>query len=236
MRIDIVTIFPDYLEPLRLSLVGKSIDAGVIDLQVYDLRAFTHDRHNTVDDTPYGGGPGMVMSPQPWGEALDAIRASDPDQSPRLVVPTPSGTSFTQAAAQSLSGDAWLIFACGRYEGIDSRVMRHYASRNDWAGVSELSIGDYVLAGGEVAAMVMVEAVARLIPGVLGNLESAVDDSFAPGAMESLLEGPVFTKPLEWRGETVPDVLLSGHHANVAAWRREQAIERTRANRPDLLS
>jgi tRNA (guanine37-N1)-methyltransferase len=236
MRIDIVTIFPDYLEPLRLSLVGKSIDAGVIDLQVHDLRAFTHDRHNTVDDTPYGGGPGMVMSPQPWGEALDAIRASDPDQSPRLVVPTPSGTSFTQAAAQSLSGDAWLIFACGRYEGIDSRVMRHYASRDDWAGVSELSIGDYVLAGGEVAAMVMVEAVARLIPGVLGNHESAVDDSFAPGAMESLLEGPVFTKPLEWRGETVPDVLLSGHHANVAAWRREQAIERTRANRPDLLS
>jgi tRNA (guanine37-N1)-methyltransferase len=235
MRIDIVTIFPDYLEPLRLSLVGKSIDAGVIDLQVHDLRAFTHDRHNTVDDTPYGGGPGMVMSPQPWGEALDAIRASDPDQSPRLVVPTPSGTSFSQAAAQSLSGDAWLIFACGRYEGIDSRVMRHYASRDDWAGVSELSIGDYVLAGGEVAAMVMVEAVARLIPGVLGNLESAVDDSFAPGAMESRLEGPVFTKPLEWRGETVPDVLLSGHHANVAAWRREQAIERTRANRPDLL-
>jgi tRNA (guanine37-N1)-methyltransferase len=177
----------------------------------------------------------MVMSPQPWGEALDTIRASEPDQSPRLVVPTPSGTSFTQASAQSLSGDAWLIFACGRYEGIDSRVMRHYASRDDWAGVSELSIGDYVLAGGEVAAMVMVEAVARLIPGVLGNHESAVDDSFAPGAMESLLEGPVFTKPLEWRGETVPDVLLSGHHANVAAWRREQAIERTRANRPDLL-
>jgi tRNA (guanine37-N1)-methyltransferase len=236
MRIDIVTIFPDYLEPLRLSLVGKSIDAGVIDLQVHDLRAFTHDRHNTVDDTPYGGGPGMVMSPQPWGEALDTIRASDPDQSPRLVVPTPSGTSFTQAAAQSLSDDAWLIFACGRYEGIDSRVMRHYASRDDWAGVSELSIGDYVLAGGEVAAMVMVEAVARLIPGVLGNHESAVDDSFAPGAMESLLEGPVFTKPLEWRGETVPDVLLSGHHANVAVWRREQAIERTRANRPDLLN
>lgn len=236
MRIDIVTIFPDYLEPLRLSLVGKSIEAGVIDLRVHDLRTFTHDRHNTVDDTPYGGGPGMVMSAQPWGEALDSLRVSDPDRSPRLVVPTPSGTSFTQATAQSLSGDAWLIFACGRYEGIDSRVMSHYASRADWAGVSELSIGDYVLAGGEVAAMVMVEAVARLIPGVLGNHESAVDDSFAPGAMESLLEGPVFTKPLEWRGETVPDVLLSGHHANVAAWRREQAIERTRANRPDLLS
>jgi len=236
MRIDIVTIFPDYLEPLRLSLVGKSIDAGVIDLRVHDLRAFTHDRHNTVDDTPYGGGPGMVMSPQPWGEALDSIRESNPDVLPRLVVPTPSGTAFTQATAQSLSVDAWLIFACGRYEGIDSRVMRHYAGRDDWAGVSELSIGDYVLAGGEVAAMVVVEAVARLIPGVLGNHESAVDDSFAPGAMESLLEGPVFTKPLEWRGETVPDVLLSGHHANVAAWRREQALERTRVNRPDLLN
>ena len=235
MRIDIVTIFPDYLEPLRLSLVGKSIEAGVIDLRVHDLRTFTHDRHNTVDDTPYGGGPGMVMSAQPWGEALDSLRVSDPDRSPRLVVPTPSGTSFTQATAQSLSGDAWLIFACGRYEGIDSRVMSHYASRADWAGVSELSIGDYVLAGGHVASMVMVEAVPRLIPGVLGNHESAVDDSFAPGAMESLLEGPVFTKPLEWRGETVPDVLLSGHHANVASWRHEKAVERTRVNRPDLL-
>ena len=236
MRIDIVTIFPDYLEPLRLSLVGKSIDSGLIDLQVHDLRAFTHDRHNTVDDTPYGGGPGMVMSPQPWGEALDSIRASAPAHAPRLVVPTPSGQSFTQVAAQALSDDSWLVFACGRYEGIDSRVMRHYAQRDDWAGVSELSIGDYVLAGGEVAAMVMVEAIARLIPGVLGNSESAVDDSFAAGAMESLLEGPVFTKPLEWRGETVPEVLLSGHHANVAAWRLEQARERTRANRPDLLS
>jgi tRNA (guanine37-N1)-methyltransferase len=236
MRIDIVTIFPDYLEPLRLSLVGKSIDAGVIDLRVHDLRSFTHDRHNTVDDTPYGGGPGMVMSAQPWGEALDSIRESDANGSPRLVVPTPSGTSFTQGDAQSLSDDAWLVFACGRYEGIDSRVMRHYAGRDDWAGVSELSIGDYVLAGGEVAAMVMIEAVARLIPGVLGNHESAVDDSFAPGAMESLLEGPVFTKPLEWRGQIVPEVLLSGHHANVAAWRREQALERTATNRPDLLS
>lgn len=236
MRIDIVTIFPDYLDPLRLSLVGKSIDAGVIDLRVHDLRDFTHDRHNTVDDTPYGGGPGMVMSAQPWGEALDTIRDSDPDRVPRLVVPTPSGLPFTQSAAQALSSDDWLVFACGRYEGIDSRVMRHYSQRDDWSGVSELSIGDYVLAGGEVAAMVMVEAVARLIPGVLGNQESAVDDSFAPGAMESLLEGPVFTKPLEWRGQVVPDVLLSGHHANVAAWRREQARERTQANRPDLLS
>ena len=236
MRIDVVTIFPEYLEPLRLSLVGKSIDAGVIDLQIHDLRAFTHDRHNTVDDTPYGGGPGMVMSPQPWGEALDSIRESDSGRSPLLVVPTPSGTSFTQVAAQSLSDEQWLVFACGRYEGIDSRVMRHYSEREDWAGVSELSIGDYVLAGGEVATMVMVEALARLIPGVLGNHESAVDDSFAPGQMEGLLEGPVFTKPLEWRTQIVPEVLLSGHHANVAAWRREQALERTRVNRPDLLT
>ena len=236
MRIDIVTIFPDYLEPLRLSLVGKSIDNGLIDLRVHDLRAFAHDRHSTVDDTPYGGGPGMVMSAQPWGEALDSIRDSDPDRAPRLVVPTPSGLPFTQSAAQILSSDDWLVFACGRYEGIDSRVMRHYSERDDWSGVSELSIGDYVLAGGEVAAMVMVEAVARLIPGVLGNQESAADDSFAPGDMESLLEGPVFTKPLEWRGQVVPDVLLSGHHANVAAWRREQARERTQANRPDLLN
>jgi len=236
MRIDVVTIFPEYLEPLRLSLVGKSIDAGVIDLQIHDLRAFTHDRHNTVDDTPYGGGPGMVMSPQPWGEALDSIRESDSGRSPLLVVPTPSGTSFTQVAAQSLSDAQWLVFACGRYEGIDSRVMRHYSEREDWAGVSELSIGDYVLAGGEVATMVMVEALARLIPGVLGNRESVVDDSFAPGEMEGLLEGPVFTKPLEWRSQIVPEVLLSGHHANVATWRREQALERTRANRPDLLT
>lgn len=236
MRIDIVTIFPDYLEPLRLSLVGKSIEGGLIDLRVHDLRAFTHDRHNTVDDTPYGGGPGMVMSPQPWGEALDSIRASEARLAPRLVVPTPSGRSFTQGVAQSLSTDEWLVLACGRYEGIDSRVMRHYSERDDWNGVSELSIGDYVLAGGEVAAMVMIEAIARLIPGVLGNRESAVDDSFAAGAMASLLEGPVFTKPLEWRGENVPEVLLSGHHANVTAWRREQALERTRVNRPDLLS
>jgi tRNA (guanine37-N1)-methyltransferase len=236
MRIDIVTIFPDYLEPLRLSLVGKSIDNGVIDLRVHDLRSFTHDRHNTVDDTPYGGGPGMVMSAEPWGETLDSIRESDLASRPRLVVPTPSGRSFTQSRAQELSECDWLVFACGRYEGIDSRVMSHYAQRADWAGVAELSIGDYVLAGGEVAALVMIEAAARLIPGVLGNHESAADDSFASGEMARLLEGPVFTKPVEWRGLSVPDVLLSGHHANVAAWRREQAVERTKTHRPDLLS
>ncbi len=235
MRIDIVSIFPAYLDPLRLSLVGKAIDSGLVDLRVHDLREWTHDRHRTVDDTPYGGGPGMVMRPEPWGEALDDIRASDPSRRPALVVPTPSGRPFTQAAAQAASEDPWLVFACGRYEGIDSRVMAHYASREDWAGVRELSIGDYVLAGGEVAAMVMVEAVVRLLPGVLGNDSSAVDDSFAAGAMEQLLEGPVFTKPPAWRGLDVPEVLLSGHHGNIAAWRSEQARLRTRVNRPDLL-
>jgi tRNA (guanine37-N1)-methyltransferase len=234
MRIDIVSIFPAYLEPLRLSLVGKAIEAGVIDLRVHDLRDYTHDRHNTVDDTPYGGGPGMVMSPEPWGEALDAIAASDPMGRPVLVVPTPSGSLFSQPVAQEWSSAAWLVFACGRYEGIDSRVAAHYADRDDWGDVREVSIGDYVLAGGEAATLVIVEAVARLVPGVLGNADSVVDDSFAPGAMSDLLEGPVFTKPPSWRDRAVPEVLLSGHHGRIAAWRAEQARERTRATRPDL--
>jgi tRNA (guanine37-N1)-methyltransferase len=234
MRIDIVSIFPAYLEPLRLSLVGKAIDSGVIDLRVHDLRDFTHDRHHTVDDTPYGGGPGMVMSPTPWGEALDAVAATDPGGRPALVIPTPSGVRFSQDLAQSWSAIDWLVVACGRYEGIDGRVAEHYAGRADWAGVHEVSIGDYVLAGGEVAALVMVEAVARLLPGVLGNADSVVDDSFAAGAMAGLLEGPVFTKPPEWRGLPVPEVLLSGHHGRIADWRREQARERTEAHRPDL--
>jgi tRNA (guanine37-N1)-methyltransferase len=236
VRLDVVTIFPDYLEPLRLSLVGKAIDAGLVDLRVHDLRDFTHDRHNTVDDTPYGGGPGMVMSAQPWGEALDAIRASDPERRPTLVVPTPSGRLFTQATAQQWTEDDWLVFACGRYEGIDTRVMQHYAERDDWNGVREASIGDFVLAGGEAAVLVMVEAVVRLIPGVLGNADSVRDDSFADGEMASLLEGPVYTKPPEWRSLVVPDVLLSGHHGRIAEWRREQAEQRTRAHRPDLLA
>jgi tRNA (guanine37-N1)-methyltransferase len=236
MRIDVVSIFPAYLDPLRLSLVGKAIDAGLLDLRVHDLRDHTHDRHNTVDDTPYGGGPGMVMSPVPWGEALDAIAASDPSRSPALVIPTPSGIPFTQAVAQSWADDDWLVFACGRYEGIDARVAAHYAQRPDWAGVREVSIGDYVLAGGEAAVLVMTEAVVRLVPGVLGNAESVVDDSFAEGAMAGLLEGPVFTKPPTWRDLEVPDVLLSGHHGRIADWRLAQAQERTRAHRPDLQS
>ena len=235
MRIDVVSIFPEYLEPLRLSLLGKAIDSGLLDLRVHDLRSFTHDRHRTVDDTPYGGGPGMVMSPTPWGEALDHIAGSDPAGRPTLVVPTPSGERFDQQMAQRWVTDTWLVFACGRYEGIDSRVMAHYGGRSDWNGVREVSIGDYVLAGGEVAVMAMVEAVVRLVPGVLGNETSVVDDSFAAGAMEQLLEGPVYTKPPQWRDLAIPEVLVSGHHGNIAAWRAEQARERTVQNRPDLL-
>jgi tRNA (guanine37-N1)-methyltransferase len=236
MRIDVVTIFPAYVEPLRLSLVGKAVEGGIVDLRVHDLRTFTHDRHHTVDDTPYGGGPGMVMSPVPWGEALDAVAASDASRRPTLVIPTPSGAPFTQSTAQEWSAAEWLVFACGRYEGIDSRVAEHYAARDDWAGVREVSIGDYVLAGGEAAVLVMVEALVRLVPGVLGNAESVADDSFAPGAMADLLEGPVFTKPPSWRGIEVPEVLLSGHHGSIAQWRHEQARERTRQHRPDLQS
>lgn len=234
MRIDIVSIFPAYLDPLRLSLVGKAVDDAIIDLRVHDLRDWTHDRHRTVDDTPYGGGPGMVMRPEPWGEALDAIAASGQGARPVLVVPTPAGLPFSQATAQAWSADPWLVFACGRYEGIDARVAAHYAGRGDWAGVREASIGDYVLAGGEAAVLAMVEAVARLLPGVLGNEVSAADDSFAPGAMDALLEGPVFTKPPAWRGLDVPEVLLSGHHGRIAEWRREQARIRTAERRPDL--
>lgn len=236
MRIDVVTIFPAYVDPLRLSLVGKAIDAGLVDLRVHDLRDFAHDRHRTVDDTPYGGGPGMVMSPVPWGEALDQIAETAPDDRPVLVIPTPSGSPFVQSTAQAWSTDPWLVFACGRYEGIDTRVAAHYAQRADWAGVREVSLGDYVLAGGEAAVLAMVEATVRLVPGVLGNAESVADDSFAPGAMARLVEGPVFTKPPSWRDLDVPEVLLSGHHGRIDAWRAERAAERTQANRPDLLA
>lgn len=234
MRIDIVSIFPSYLDPLRLSLAGRAIDSGVVDLRVHDLRDYTHDRHRSVDDAPYGGGPGMVMSPAPWGEALDAVGASDPSQRPLLVIPTPSGAPFSQAMAEGFASQPWLVFACGRYEGIDARVAEHYAASPSWAGVREVSIGDYVLAGGEAAVLVMVEAIVRLLPGVLGNAESAADDSFASGDMEGKLEGPVFTRPPQWRGRGIPEVLMSGDHARIAAWRREQSHERTRARRPDL--
>lgn len=227
MRIDIVSIFPDYLAPLGLSLVGKAREQGLLDIRIHDLRDHTHDRHRTVDDEPYGGGPGMVMRPEPWGEALDAILPEH--KHPLLVIPTPSGVPFSQAMALAWAERPGMVIACGRYEGIDGRVAEEYADRAD---VVPVSLGDYVLAGGEVAALAMVEAVARLLPGVVGNEESITDDSFAPGAMEGLLEGPVYTRPQEWRGREVPTILLSGDHARIAAWRRDQALERTRRMRP----
>lgn len=229
MRIDIVTIFPDYLAPLELSLVGKAREQGLLDIRIHDLRDRTHDRHRTVDDEPYGGGPGMVMRPEPWGEALDTILPEHPR--PLLVIPTPSGTPLTQAIAIDWAQRPGMVIACGRYEGIDARVAEEYADR---AEVVPVSLGDYVLAGGEVAALAIVEAVARLLPGVVGNEESITDDSFAPGAMEGLLEGPVYTRPPSWRGREVPGILLSGDHARIAAWRHEQALERTRQMRPEL--
>ena len=230
LRADVVTIFPDYLAPLRLSLIGKAIEAGVVALDVHDLRTWTHDRHRTVDDTPYGGGAGMVMRPEPWGEALDAVAGPGADPTPRLVVPTPSGRPFTQAVAVELAAEPHLVFACGRYEGIDSRVAADAATR---MRVDEISIGDYVLNGGEVAVLVMLEAVVRLLPGVVGNPASLTEESHA-AEHDGLLEGPVYTKPPSWRGLDVPPVLLSGNHAAIAAWRRAQAHERTRRVRPDL--
>ncbi len=238
MRLDVVTIFPEYLAPLRLSLVGRAIADGRIDLQVHDLRDHAHDRHRTVDDAPYGGGPGMVMKPGPWGEALRAVLAEgDQDQPVRLVVPTPSGRPFRQPIADEWSREPRLVFACGRYEGIDARVpawAATLAAGGRPVAVDEVSLGDYVLAGAEAAVLVMVEAVARLVPGVLGNEASHADDSFAAGEMADLLEGPVYTRPPVWEGLAVPAVLLSGDHAAVARWRRAQALQRTRAIRPDL--
>ena len=232
MRIDVITIFPSYLAPLRESLLGRAIDDGRIQLTVHDLRDWTTDRHRTVDDAPYGGGPGMVMRPDVWGRALDSVMdaAGGPGR-PTLVVPTPAGQRFTQPVAAQLARAEHLVFACGRYEGIDQRVVTDAATRMP---VLELSIGDYVLAGGEVAAMVMVEAITRLLPGVLGNPDSAVDDSFS-GSLEQLVEAPSYTRPPVYRGLPVPAVLTSGDHAAVAAYRREESRRRTTENRPDLL-
>ncbi|HVX08199.1 tRNA (guanosine(37)-N1)-methyltransferase TrmD [Humibacter sp.] len=226
MRIDIVTIFPAIFDALDISLLGKARQNGLIDLRVTDLRTYTHDRHRTVDDTPYGGGAGMVMKPEPWGEALDAALADDDD--PVVVFPSPAGEVFTQRLARHLSEENHLVFGCGRYEGIDQRVFDETASR---ARVRLISLGDYVLNGGEVAAMAMIEAVARLIPGVVGNPQSLVEESHEDG----LLEYPSYTKPPVWRGREVPPVLLSGNHGAIAAWRHEQQLERTRRVRPDLL-
>lgn len=224
MRIDVITIFPDYLQPVRQSLPGRAIDAGIVDFAVHDLRRWTHDVHHSVDDAPYGGGPGMVMKAPVWGEALDEICTGET----LLVLPTPAGRLFGQADAQRWTGEKHLVFACGRYEGIDQRVAEDAATR---MRVEEVSIGDYVLAGGEAAALVMIEAVMRLLPDVLGNPLSHQDDSHSDG----LLEGPSYTRPPEWRGLRVPEILLSGDHARIAAWRHGQAIERTRRRRPDLL-
>ncbi|HEX7738131.1 MAG TPA: tRNA (guanosine(37)-N1)-methyltransferase TrmD [Marmoricola sp.] len=232
MRIDVITIFPDYLAPLRLSLPGRAVGSGLIDLRVHDLREWTHDRHRTVDDTPYGGGAGMVMKPEPWGEALDAVLGSGPADDTALIVPTPAGERFTQKIAHELSGVDHLVFACGRYEGIDQRVLDDAATR---ISVRELSLGDYVLNGGEVAAMAMIEATIRLLPGFMGNAESIVEESHAADT-GGLLEYPSYTKPASWRGLDVPEVLLSGDHGRIAAWRHEQSVRRTATRRPDLLA
>ena len=229
MRLDVVSIFPDYFAPLQLSLVGKAIAAGLVDLGVHDLRTWTHDRHHTTDDTPYGGGAGMVMKPEPWGEAFDAMEELSPLPM-TVVVPTPAGRPFTQELAYELAAKQRLVFACGRYEGIDQRVIDHCA---DTYELVEVSLGDYVLNGGEVAVLAIIEAVVRLLPGVIGNPASLDEEYHAPG--HQLLEYPNNTKPPVWRGREVPEVLLSGNHGLIARWRRERAVERTRQRRPDLL-
>jgi tRNA (guanine37-N1)-methyltransferase len=209
-------------------LPGKAIESGQVQLQVHDLRDWTNDVHRSVDDAPYGGGPGMVMRAPVWGEALDEICS----QASLLVVPTPAGALFTQATAQRWSSEEHLVFACGRYEGIDQRVIDDAARR---MRVEEVSIGDYVLPGGESAALVMIEAVVRLLPQVIGNPQSHQDDSHSP-EKGCLLEGPSYTRPPSWRGLDVPEVLLSGDHARVEAWRRQASEQRTRERRPDLLT
>ncbi|AWB86739.1 tRNA (guanosine(37)-N1)-methyltransferase TrmD [Mycetocola zhujimingii] len=233
MRIDIVTIFPEFFDVLDISLLGKARQAGIIDLGVHNLRDATTDRHRTVDDTPYGGGAGMVMKPEPWGKTLDGILSADGsdadhEKGPLVIFPSPAGEVFTQSMARELSTEEHLVFGCGRYEGIDQRVFDDTATR---ARVRLVSLGDYVLNGGEVAVMAMIEAIGRLIPGVVGNPHSLVEESHEDG----LLEAPSYTKPASWRGLDVPPVLLSGNHAAIAAWRREQQLERTRRVRPDLL-
>jgi len=229
MRIDVVTIFPDYLAPLELSLAGKARERGLIDIQVHDLRGWTRDKHHSVDDTPYGGGAGMVMKPEPWGEAFDALLDDD---GATVVFTTPSGQPFTQAVARELASRERIVFACGRYEGIDQRVIDEVSTR---AEVREISLGDYVLNGGEVAALAITEAVVRLVPGFMGNAASLEEESHTlSDSGGSLLEYPVFTKPATWRDRQVPPVLLSGDHAAIAAWRRDQAVRRTAERRPDL--
>ncbi|WP_053353206.1 tRNA (guanosine(37)-N1)-methyltransferase TrmD [Leucobacter musarum] len=230
MKIDVVSIFPGYFDALELSLLGKARQRGLIDLRVHDLRESAHDKHRTVDDTPTGGGAGMVMKPEPWGAALDAVlTADDAGDDPLVIFPSPAGDVFTQAMARELADESHLVFGCGRYEGIDQRVFDEYASRGR---VRLVSIGDYVLNGGEVATIAMIEAIGRLVPGVVGNPESLVEESHEE---DGLLEYPSYTKPATWRDRAVPEVLLSGNHAAITQWRQEQRVERTRRVRPELL-
>jgi tRNA (guanine37-N1)-methyltransferase len=226
MKIDVISIFPEYLSPLKLSLLGKAQSAGLLEIEVHDLRAQSTDNHNTVDDTPYGGGAGMVMLPEIWGKTLDPLMIENTD----LIILTPAGRRFNQEMAQHFSTSEHLIFACGRYEGIDDRVRQYYSTQefaNRNIRVHEVSIGDYVLGGGEVASMVMIEAITRLIPGVLGNPDSLSEESHNS---EGYLEYPNFTKPQEWRGISVPEILLSGNHAEIAKWRSQQAEKRAKDN------
>jgi tRNA (guanine37-N1)-methyltransferase len=226
VKIDVISIFPEYLAPLSLSLLGKAQSSGIVDIQVHNLRDFTNDNHNTVDDTPYGGGAGMVMLPEVWAQAIDSII----EDGAEIIILTPAGKRFNQKIASNFSSSTQLIFACGRYEGIDDRIRQYYSQQEFQARnikVHEMSIGDYVLGGGEVAAMVMIEAITRLIPGVIGNPESLAEESHNS---EGYLEYPNFTKPQEWRGISVPEILLSGNHAEIAKWRTEQAEKRAKDN------
>ena len=242
LRLDVVTVFPEYLAPLRLALLGRAVDRGIVEVGLHDLRDWTHDVHRSVDDTPFGGGPGMVMRPTVWGEALDSLVPPGPhypesshtvsgtgaQDRPLLIVPTPAGRPFTQADAHRYARRRHLLFACGRYEGIDQRVVDEATLAMD---VEEVSIGDYVLIGGEVAVLVIAEAVVRLLPGVLGNQRSHAEDSFSDG----LLEGPAYTRPEVWRDRAVPEVLTSGNHAKIDRWRRDESLRRTARRRPELL-
>lgn len=226
MKIDVISIFPEYLAPLSLSLLGKAQSSGIVDIKVHNLRNFTNDNHNTVDDTPYGGGAGMVMLPEVWAQAIDSVI----EDGAEIIILTPAGKRFNQKIAAHFSSATQLIFACGRYEGIDDRIRQYYSQPEFQARnikVHEASIGDYVLGGGEVAAMVMIEAITRLIPGVLGNPDSLTEESHNS---EGYLEYPNFTKPQEWRGISVPEILLSGNHAEIAKWRTQQAEKRAKDN------
>lgn len=230
MRLDYLSIFPAYFDVLDISLLGKAAVNGLVEVHAHDLRDWTHDRHRTVDDTPCGGGAGMVMKPDPWGEAFDEIIGTEPDSSVHVIFPSPSGAPFTQSAAQELSSAVRIVFCCGRYEGIDHRVIDY--ARSMWT-VHEVSLGDYVLNGGEVAALAITEAVVRLVPGFMGNPESLAEESFSAG-QDGLLEYPLFTRPVSWRGLDVPEVLMSGHHGRIAKWLRDESVRLTCERRPDL--